>query len=185
MFWEIIFMALVGGVIGWFTNYLAIKLIFRPLYPIKIPLIGIKLQGLVPKRREEIATSIGKTVEEQLLSLDDIMGYLNTDENQDIIIKNIRIGILKIISEKIPAFIPHGIKNTILKYTGDIVEKESKDYIEKNMDNLISQAIKKIGRILLNYIKLFLIPFVFVFMILALLVKGIKVLAKKIILNRE
>ncbi len=144
MFWEIIFMALVGGVIGWFTNYLAIKLIFRPLYPIKIPLIGIKLQGLVPKRREEIATSIGKTVEEQLLSLDDIMGYLNTDENQDIIIKNIRIGILKIISEKIPAFIPHGIKNTILKYTGDIVEKESKDYIEKNMDNLISQAVKTI-----------------------------------------
>jgi Na+/H+-dicarboxylate symporter len=49
----------------------------------------------------------------------------------------------------------------------------------------IAQAIKKIGRILLNYIKLFLIPFVFVFMILALLVKGIKVLAKKIILNRE
>jgi len=142
VFWEIIVMALVGAVIGWFTNYLAIKLIFRPLNPIRIPLIGLDFQGLVPKRRGEIAASIGKTVEEQLLSVDDLMGFFNTDENQAIIIKNIRIGILKIINEKIPAFIPHGIKNIILKYTGDVVEKESKDYLEKNMDSLIRRAVE-------------------------------------------
>jgi len=47
------------------------------------------------------------------------------------------------------------------------------------------QVIKKIGQIVLNYIKLFLIPFVFVFIILALLVKGIKILVKKLIQNRE
>ena len=45
MFWEIIIMALVGGGIGWFTNYLAVKLIFRPLNPIRIPIIGLELQG--------------------------------------------------------------------------------------------------------------------------------------------
>jgi hypothetical protein len=49
----------------------------------------------------------------------------------------------------------------------------------------MAQVIKKIGRIVLNYIKLFLIPFVFVFIILALLVKGIKILVKKLIQNRE
>lgn len=144
MFWEIIVMSLVGAIIGWFTNYLAIKLIFRPLNPVRIPLIGVQFQGLVPKRRDEIAASIGKTVEEQLLSVDELLGHLNTGENQAAIIRNIKIGILKIIDEKIPAFIPQGIKNTILKYTGDIVEKESKYYIEKNMDDLIKYAVETI-----------------------------------------
>lgn len=144
MFWEIIVMSLVGAIIGWFTNYLAIKLIFRPLNPVRIPLIGVQFQGLVPKRRDEIAASIGKTVEEQLLSVDELLGHLNTGENQAAIIRNIKIGILKIIDEKIPAFIPQGIKNTILKYTGDIVEKESKYYIEKNMDHLIKYAVETI-----------------------------------------
>lgn len=144
MIWEILIMSLVGAGIGWFTNYLAIKMIFRPLNVIKIPIIGLEFQGLVPKRRREIATSIGETVEEQLLSIDELLDQLNTNENQEVIINNIRIGILKVVNEKIPSFIPQGIKNTILKYTGDVIEKESKGFIDKNMDKLIRDAVETI-----------------------------------------
>ena len=144
MFWEILAMSLVGAGIGWFTNYLAIKLIFRPLNPIRIPLIGLEFQGLVPKRRKEIATSIGKTVEEQLLSIDELLGHLNTSENQGVIIRNIRTGILNVINDKIPSIIPQSIKNTILRYAGDVIEKESKGFIDKNMDKLIRDAVETI-----------------------------------------
>ncbi len=144
MFWEIIVMSLVGAGIGWFTNYLAIKLIFRPLNPIRIPIIGLEFQGLIPKRRRDIAISIGETIEEQLLSIEELLGHLNTRENQAIIIKNIRIGILQVINEKIPSIIPQGIKNTILKHAGNVIERESRVFIDRNMDKLIKQAIETI-----------------------------------------
>ncbi|HHT66442.1 MAG TPA: DUF445 family protein, partial [Clostridiales bacterium] len=54
-------MIIVGALIGWFTNYLAVKMLFRPIRPWRIPLTKIELQGLIPKRREEIAVTIGAT----------------------------------------------------------------------------------------------------------------------------
>ena len=67
---------LVGAVIGWLTNYTAIKLLFRPHNPISI--FGIKIQGLIPKRRKDIAQSIARTIENELLSSDDLADVLNT-----------------------------------------------------------------------------------------------------------
>ena len=137
-------MALVGGGIGWFTNYLAVKLIFRPLNPVRIPIIGLEFQGLVPKRRNEIAASIGKTVEEQLLSIEELSKHLNTEKNRAVIIKNIRVGILRVVNEKLPSFIPTGIKNSILNYIGDVIDKESKTFIANNMDKLIKDAVETV-----------------------------------------
>lgn len=144
MFWEIIIMALVGAGIGWFTNYLAVKLIFRPLNPIRIPILGVEIQGLVPKRRNEIAASIGKTVEEQLISIEELSKHLNTEKNRGVIIKNIRVGILRVVNEKLPSFIPTGIKNTILNYIGEVIDKESKSFIANNMDKLIKDAVESV-----------------------------------------
>ncbi|NLN41893.1 MAG: DUF445 family protein [Clostridiales bacterium] len=137
-------MALVGAGIGWFTNYLAVKLIFRPLNPIRIPILGVEIQGLVPKRRNEIAACIGKTVEEQLISREELSKHLNTEKNRGVIIKNIRVGILRVVNEKLPSFIPSGIKNTILNYIGDVIDKESKAFIANNMDKLIKDAVETI-----------------------------------------
>jgi len=68
----VVLLALVGGVIGWVTNILAIKLMFRPINPIKIPIINFEIVGLIPKRKNEIAQNIGEVVEKELLSIDDI-----------------------------------------------------------------------------------------------------------------
>ncbi len=69
---------LAGAVIGWLTNYVAIKLLFRPHLPVSI--LGFKLQGLIPKRRKEIARSIAKSIEREVLSSNDIAEMLNTIE---------------------------------------------------------------------------------------------------------
>ena len=47
-FVTIMFMVIIGAVIGWITNILAIKLLFRPLRPYKIPLLNYEIQGLLP-----------------------------------------------------------------------------------------------------------------------------------------
>lgn len=56
--------------IGWFTNYLAIKMLFHPRRPKRI--LGWTLQGLFPKRQAELAELLGDIVEKELVNHEDI-----------------------------------------------------------------------------------------------------------------
>jgi len=60
----------VGAVIGYGTNWLAVKMLFRPRDPLRIA--GLRFQGLVPRRKSELAESVARTVEQELLSKEDI-----------------------------------------------------------------------------------------------------------------
>lgn len=69
LFVLILFLAGVGAIVGAATNYMAIKMLFRPYKPIyfkrwKLPLTP----GLIPKRREDLAIQLGKTVSDYLLT---------------------------------------------------------------------------------------------------------------------
>ena len=68
--WQTAFMLiafpLIGAAIGWLTNRLAIQMLFRPREPWKFP--GIRLQGLIPKRQEELACRVGEIVEKELFN---------------------------------------------------------------------------------------------------------------------
>lgn len=69
----LLFMAVIGAVIGGVTNHLAIKMLFRPLKPIY--LWGKRLPftpGLIPKRREDLAIQLGRTVVDHLLTAEGI-----------------------------------------------------------------------------------------------------------------
>jgi uncharacterized membrane protein YheB (UPF0754 family) len=68
----------VGGLIGWLTNYLAIKMLFHPRRPRVI--LGFALQGVVPRRQRDLALKIGAVVEEELLKSEDILKAINTEE---------------------------------------------------------------------------------------------------------
>lgn len=65
----IIFMGVIGALIGGFTNFIAIKMLFRPFNPIY--LFGRQLPftpGLIPKRRQELSVKIGEMVTSHLLT---------------------------------------------------------------------------------------------------------------------
>ncbi|MEH7385333.1 DUF445 family protein [Bacillus sp. JJ1521] len=69
LFLMILFMMVVGAIIGGVTNHLAIKMLFRPYKAIYIA--GKRLPftpGLIPKRRDELAFQMGRTVVEHLLT---------------------------------------------------------------------------------------------------------------------
>ncbi len=71
----------VSGLIGYVTNYIAVVMLFRPHKP--WGLLGIKLQGLVPRRQKEIARSLGAMIERDLLSHEDIQKALKSVETAD------------------------------------------------------------------------------------------------------
>lgn len=68
---------LVGAIIGYFTNYIAVKMLFRPLHPVKI--FGKKLPftpGIIPKGKPRLAKALGKAVGTTLLTQEDIKNIL-------------------------------------------------------------------------------------------------------------
>ncbi|WP_236636072.1 DUF445 domain-containing protein [Exiguobacterium sp. SH5S13] len=66
---KIFIMIAIGATIGGVTNFLAIKMLFRPHEPKYIGKVRVPFTpGLIPKRRDELATSLGKTVVKHLLT---------------------------------------------------------------------------------------------------------------------
>jgi len=68
----------ISAFIGWITNYLAVKMIFRPRKEIRI--LGLRIIGLIPKRKNDLAAKIAQTVETELISHRDIRAIIQTEE---------------------------------------------------------------------------------------------------------
>ena len=118
---RILILAVIGGLIGYITNVIAIKLIFRPINPIKIPILNIEIIGMIPKRKTEIATNIAKVVEEQFISVDEITDNIITEQDKQHIIDYIKVRVKLILSEKM-TLIPSTIRNLVQNYVSEIIE---------------------------------------------------------------
>ena len=68
MSWELLLMTGMGAFIGWITNRIAIRMLFRPYRPWGIG--RFSLQGLLPARQQELARVVGETVAKELLPQD-------------------------------------------------------------------------------------------------------------------
>jgi uncharacterized membrane protein YheB (UPF0754 family) len=141
----ILFLAVIGGIIGWITNVLAIKLIFRPINPIRIPILNIEILGLIPKRRGEIAQNIGEIVQNELISLDEIVDEVLKEEDKDRIVKYIKLKINNVISDKMPVFIPSTFKELIQGYLDDIVEQEVSATVADLSEELVHRATDRVN----------------------------------------
>ncbi|MGI6537972.1 MAG: DUF445 domain-containing protein [Caldicoprobacterales bacterium] len=141
---EIIIMIAAGALIGWFTNTVAIKMLFRPLKPWRIPFTQIEFQGLIPRRRAEITSSISKTVEEQLVSVKYMAGRLVEGENKAELVRIIRVKILSVIEDKIPSIIPKGITQALLARLKMVLTEEIENFIDNSLVEMIEQTVEKI-----------------------------------------
>ena len=59
----------VGAAIGWITNDIAIRMLFRPLRGVRV--LGVRLPftpGIIPKERRSLAVSIGRMVSRELIT---------------------------------------------------------------------------------------------------------------------
>ncbi len=72
---------LIGAVIGYFTNYIAVKMLFFPheekrIFGIRIPFTP----GAIPKGKARLAKAAGRIVKNDLFTMEDISGKLLTEE---------------------------------------------------------------------------------------------------------
>ncbi|MGL4911071.1 MAG: DUF445 domain-containing protein [Romboutsia sp.] len=141
---KILILASIGGIIGYITNVIAIKLIFRPIEPFKIPIINKDIIGIIPKRKSEIAVNIGEVIQEEFLSLDEILENIITQEDKENVIEYIKIKIKVIVNEKM-AFAPSGLKNLIQGYVSDAIETEIRQSIDDLTEEMLIKANRRIN----------------------------------------
>ena len=143
---QLLVMVLISGAIGWITNWVAIKMLFRPHKEINFGLF--KIQGLIPKRKAEIGTGIASIIQNELISVKDVISNIDREEFSkrlnslidDILDKNLK----KKVKEKFPLLqmfftdkvakdVGNTIKDIVMENQEKIFEIFS-NYAEENID---------------------------------------------------
>ena len=143
---QLLVMVLISGAIGWITNWVAIKMLFRPHTEINFGLF--KIQGLIPKRKAEIGTGIASIIQNELISVKDVISNIDREEFSkrlnklidDVLDKNLK----KKVKEKFPLLqmfftdkVAKDIGNTIKEIVMENQEKIFEifsNYAEENID---------------------------------------------------
>jgi uncharacterized membrane protein YheB (UPF0754 family) len=114
----------IGAVIGYVTNYVAIKLLFKPYRPVKVAGITLFPQGVIPREKKALAFKVGSMVKEYILSEEEI--------------KKI------ILSPKVKAEIDTFIDNKVeLMLSKNITEFVSKEELTEKLTVLIEKFISE------------------------------------------
>jgi uncharacterized membrane protein YheB (UPF0754 family) len=98
---------LVGALIGYITNAVAIKMLFRPLRGVVV--FGIRLPftpGILPKQRHKLADSIGAMVERELFTVEIIKARLHHPDVQEHVRKSLALYTEKILNAPLEQIAP-------------------------------------------------------------------------------
>lgn len=172
---------LIGSVIGYFTNYLAVKMLFHPRNEIRI--CGKKLPftpGAIPKGKPRLAKAIGNVVGETLLTRQDIREQLLNEEMEEMFVSavmkymngEVKEGILDVTSlseehyEQMRKKLIEEVDAQILDFlerikVGEIIAKEGKQIIKNKVtgtmlamflsDEMLDSLVGPIGAELETY----------------------------------
>lgn len=126
----------IGAVIGYFTNYLAVKMLFRPLYPIKIGGYTLPFTpGVIPKGQKRLAKALGNVVGTTLLTEEDIKNTLLSEK----MFRSLDQAVEKIYEEK-----EKNIKDCFLSYTDAETYEDGKEVLGIKATELIMREVEKL-----------------------------------------
>lgn len=117
---------LIGSIIGYGTNYIAVKMLFRPLYPVKIGKYTLPFTpGVIPKGKDRLAKALAVAVGEKLLTKEDLEETLLSTSMKEAVAKSIINSISR------------------FKDTDETIEQLGKSYITEEEYDKGKEKIKK------------------------------------------
>lgn len=121
----------IGAVIGYCTNYIAVKMLFRPKKEIKI--LGCRLPftpGVIPKGKDRLAHAVGEAVGTRLLTKEGLQAQLLSEEMEEKVTRSV----MELLSES--------VKNSCVNLTGseDGYKKIEEKLVQKLTDEIMDSA---------------------------------------------
>ncbi len=133
-FW-IFLIPIISAFIGWFTNWIAIKMLFHPKEPKKI--LGITFHGIFPKRQRQFAEKLGILVSTELISFSEIEEKITNPEN----IKKL----LPLVEDRIDDFLRTRLSEAfpiISMFIGESTIGQLKGIFLKELESMFPDLIK-------------------------------------------
>lgn len=121
--------------IGWFTNWILLKMLFHPEEP-KI-IAGFRLQGIFPKNQGLLAEKIGEMVNRELFSFTEIESKITGADNFQKLMPLIEIHVDEFLRVKLPKQMP-----MIGMFIGDKTINELKTVFITELESLFPVIMK-------------------------------------------
>ena len=121
---------LLGGVIGYITNDIAIRMLFRPhtakyVFGIHIPFTP----GIIPKEKGRIAEAVGGVISENLMNKEVLEKYLLSED----MVGKVRSAVEEFIATQ------QRKNETVVQFLGHYLSKEEIDTIAQNINQSITK----------------------------------------------
>lgn len=163
---------LLAALIGWITNFIAVKMLFHPQKPLQF--LGMTIQGVFPKRQKALAIKLGDLVANELFRMEDVAAkiqfFSTSKKNTDAIGKRIEKTIRGKLIETFPMLsmflsddmiekVTHLFRAELEEFITDSTAQLTKD-LENNLN--VSQMVRskvsdfsseKLERILVSLMK--------------------------------
>ena len=128
----------IGAVIGYCTNYIAVKMLFRPLRPVH--LFGRQLPftpGIIPKGQARLARAIGGVVGDTLLTEEGLQQMLLTEEVQN----QLRISLDNLLREKEEV----SLKELFLQFTDETGYETGRAVMQEKLTDVVADRVLDMG----------------------------------------
>ena len=127
---------IISAFIGWFTNWIAIKMLFHPKEPKRI--LGITFHGIFPKRQKIFAEKLGKMISAEFLSYEDIEDKIAIPKNLEKLMPMIEAHVDNFLKNKLSDEMPF-----LSLFIGSKTIKSLKKTFMQELEILFPQIMKR------------------------------------------
>lgn len=125
------------------TNYLAIKFLFRPRNPWRIG--SFTIQGVIPRRRQELAAAVGEVVSRELLPQDQIAAALSTPD----IRRNMAELAGETVARRVASFpvlrpFPRALRTALAQQVAKTVNREVKSILAAEGPDMFDRVLSSV-----------------------------------------
>lgn len=125
----------IGAVIGYFTNYIAVKMLFHPYKPVHIGKWKLPFTpGIMPKRKTALAKAVGNAVGKNLFTSEDLKALLMSNDTTDKIVE----GIIKKITNTNTAFDDSDELETLNTVIAKFMDEEEFSKTKESLSDFLS-----------------------------------------------
>ena len=131
---QFILIPLISAFIGWFTNWIAIKMLFHPKEPKRI--LGITFHGIFPKRQRSFAEKLGKMISAEFLSYEDIEEKIAHPKNLEKLMPLIEVHVDNFLRDKLSDEMPF-----LSLFIGESTRRSLKNVFMRELETLFPQIM--------------------------------------------
>ncbi len=140
--WTWLLLPVIAAAIGWGTNHLAVRMLFHPREERRI--LGLRVQGVFPKRQQVLAEKLGQLVARELFSMEDVRRHLQGGE--------FVAHVTKVIEAKVDEFLQNNLMEAI-PMASMFLGSDMVDKIKHSLVECLARAVPELGELFIGHLE--------------------------------